>query len=66
MLMIAVGVSFLYLQRIKSKIIKILHHIILLTEENPAPPGMKKTLQKWDIYHINWCRISSINSIIHW
>ena len=29
---------------------------------NPAPLGMYKTTL--DIYHINWCRISSINSII--
>ena len=29
----------------------------------PAPPGMYKTLWKWDIVHIKWCRISSINTM---
>ncbi len=32
---------------------------------NPAPPGMYKTLycKYWDIHHINWCRMSSINRV---
>ena len=30
---------------------------------NPAPPNMNETLYIWVIYHIKWCRISSINSI---
>ena len=30
---------------------------------NPAP-GMYKTRKLWDILHINWCRISSINSTL--
>ena len=30
---------------------------------NPAPPGMYKTHKWWDKLPINWCRISSINSI---
>ena len=30
---------------------------------NPVPPGMHEALYTWwDIYHINWCRIFSINS----
>ena len=29
---------------------------------NPAPPGMYKPCKYWDKLHINWCRISSINS----
>ena len=30
---------------------------------NPAPLGMYlKPSKKWNIYHLNWCRISSINS----
>ena len=39
---------------------------ILLMEKNPAPPIIYETLQKWDILHINWCRISSISSIMTW
>ena len=31
---------------------EILHHL-----------GCIKSCKKWDIYHINWCRISSINSM---
>ena len=31
---------------------------------NPAPPGIYiKPGKSWDILHINWCRISSINSM---
>ena len=30
---------------------------------NPAPPDMYESC-KWDIYYINWCGISSMNSII--
>ena len=31
---------------------------------NPRqPPGMYKTLKKWEILHVNWCRTSSINSL---
>ena len=40
---------------------------------NPAPLGTTwdvlyiKPCKSWDIYHINWCRISSINSkIVMW
>ena len=39
---------------------------ILLMEKNPAPPIIYETFKKWDILHINWCRISSINSIMTW
>ena len=31
---------------------------------NPAPPGCIKPCKQCDIYHINWCRISFINSIV--
>ena len=31
---------------------------------NPAPPGIYKTLQIMGFYHINWCRISSINCML--
>ena len=37
---------------------------ILLMEKNPASPIIYETLQTWDILHINWCRISSISSIM--
>ena len=30
---------------------------------NPAPPGMYKPCKQWDKVPINWCRISSINSM---
>ena len=34
---------------------------------NPANhPTSMKPCKWWDIYHINWCRISSINSISLW
>ena len=34
---------------------------------NPKqPPGMYKTCKDWDRLPINWCRISSINSIFLW
>ena len=33
---------------------------------NPKePPGMRiKPCKEWDVYHVNWCRISSINRFI--
>ena len=38
--------------------------VILLMEEIPNNhPTSMKPCKWWDIYHINWCRISSINSI---
>ena len=36
---------------------------ILLMEEILHHLGCIKPCKQWDIYHINWCRISSINSI---
>ena len=39
---------------------------ILLMVQKKSPTSsvwMYKTLQWWDFYHINWCRIPSINSI---
>jgi len=30
---------------------------------NPASPGTHKPCEQWDKLHINWCRMSSINSI---
>ena len=39
--------------------------LILLMEEIPNNHlGCTKPCKSWDIYHINWCRISSIHSII--
>ena len=38
--------------------------IILLMEEILHHLTCMKPCKEWDIYHINWCRISSINSII--
>ena len=33
--------------------------------KNPAPPFLSmKPYEKWDILHIKWCRISSINRMI--
>ena len=38
--------------------------VVLLMEEIPNNQlGCMKAWKYWDIYHINWCRISSINSI---
>ena len=36
---------------------------ILLMEEVLQHLGCIKPRKQWDIYHINWCRISSINSM---
>ena len=35
---------------------------LLLMEEILHHLGCIKPCKKWDVYHINWCRISSINS----
>ena len=37
--------------------------VILLMEEIPNM-GCIKPCKYWDIFHINWCRISSINRIL--
>ena len=37
--------------------------ILLVVQKSSSPPGMvPKPCKYWDICHINWCRISSINS----
>jgi len=36
--------------------------VILLMEEILHHLGCIKPYKQWDIYHINWCRISSISS----
>ena len=36
--------------------------ILLVVQKSSSPPGMyQKPCKYWDICHINWCRISSIN-----
>ena len=40
--------------------------IIRLMEEILHHPTCMKPCREWDIYHINWCRISSINSSKAW
>ena len=40
------------------------NHKLLLMEEILHHLGCIKPCKYWDIYHINWCRISSINSSI--
>ena len=37
------------------------HSVLLLMEENLHHLGCIKPCQWWDTYHINWCRVSSIN-----
>ena len=35
-----------------------------MVQNSGEPPGMYETLYIMDIYYINWCRVSSINSML--
>ena len=50
----------------KNHQVKQIQVVILLMAEILHHLGCMKPSKYWDIYHMNWCRISAINSITIW